>query len=404
MTSAGDMPPSTDASLGRLLELVDEELAAAVILRHALHREPELAHHEAATAATIAAALTVPASPAPGTAVLARVGPNDRPAVAVRAELDGLPLDEHTGAPFSSNNGVMHACGHDVHAAALVALGRAAQRMVESLPAPMLMVFQPSEESYPSGAEALVRERALGDVRAIVAAHVHPELQWGALALDGGPVNASCDTVIIRVEGVPTHGAYPHRGRDPVIAIAQVVTTLHAELGRRVDPLHGAVLSVGHISAGDADNVVPAEALARATVRALRGEDRAVLRAMVEEVVTGVASAHGCRGHVELMPGEPALDNDAAIVATARDLARRSGLSVAPPWRSCGSDDFAFFGALAPIAMGFAGLRGAPGFDLRPLHHPEFLPPDSAVRAIARVQAVLYVAAAGSPDTSSDGA
>ena len=115
---------------------------------------------------------------------------------------------------------------------------------------------------------------------------------------------------------------------------------------------------------------------------------------MVEEVVSGVAAAHGCRGSVELVPGEPALENDPAIVTAARVLLASVGLVAASEWRSCGSDDFAFFGALAPVAMAFVGLDGAAGFQTRPLHHPELLPPDDAVAVLARVQAILYLAAA----------
>ncbi len=114
---------------------------------------------------------------------------------------------------------------------------------------------------------------------------------------------------------------------------------------------------------------------------------------MVEEVVGAVAAAHGCRGSVTLVPGEPALENDPDIVALARELLSGAGLTAAGEWRSCGSDDFAFFSALSPIAMAFVGLDGAEGFKARPLHHPELLPPDSSVGAVARVQAALYLAA-----------
>ncbi len=154
------------------------------------------------------------------------------------------------------------------------------------------------------------------------------------------------------------------------------------------------MLTVGVLEAGGAENVIPAGARARAALRAYRPEDRLALRQMVQEVVAGVAAAHGCRGSVELVPGEPALENDPAIVTFARELLPGAELALADEWRSCGSDDFAFFGALAPIAMAFVGLDGAPGFKARPLHHPELLPPDEAVGAVARVQAVLYLAAA----------
>jgi amidohydrolase len=200
------------------------------------------------------------------------------------------------------------------------------------------------------------------------------------------------------VEGEPSHGAYPQHGRDPILALAQIVVSLHAQLARRIDPLAPAVLTVGTLEAGVAENVIPAQARARAALRAYRPEDRLALRRLIEEVVAGTAAAHGCVARIELVPGEPALQNDPAIVERARELLSLAGLSRAPEWRSCGSDDFAFFGALAPLAMAFLGLDGAEGFRARPLHHPEFLPPDDAVGALARVQAVLFVAAASSQE------
>jgi amidohydrolase len=389
------MQPSTETLLSRLLVGVERELALAVELRHELHARPELAHAEQQTAAAVAERLPVACVAVAGTGRVARIGPACGAPVAVRAELDGLPISERTDAPFRALGGAMHACGHDVHMAALVALARAAHALGDELPAPLLALFQPSEEAYPSGAEQLAREE-LSSIApaAVVAAHIHPGLRWGAVALDPGPVNASCDYVEIVVEGDPSHGAYPHLGRDPILAIAQVVVALHAQLARRIDPQNPAVLTVGVLEGGEAENVIPARARAGAALRAQRPEDRFALRRMVEEVVHGIAAAHGCRGSVALEPGEPALENDPAIVALARDLLPRAGLVTAPEWRSSGSDDFAFFGALAPIAMAFVGLDGAEGFSTRPLHHPELLPPDSSVGAVARAQAVLYVAAA----------
>jgi amidohydrolase len=385
----------TEQLLTELLGAIERELPAAVDLRHQLHAQPELAHAETNTAAIVARALPVASTAAAQTGRIARVGGVGDGAVAVRAELDGLPVRERTGSEFQATGAVMHACGHDVHMAALVALARAAHSLAEQLPAPLLAVFQPSEEAYPSGAEMLTRdELAALAPRAVVAAHVHPELAWGTVALDPGAVNASSDSVEITVEGEPSHGAYPHRGRDPILALAQIVVALHAQVARRIDPHAPAVLSVGVIEGGGAENVIPAHARARASLRAHRPEDRLALREMVAEVVSGVAAAHGCRGRVELIPGEPALRNDPGIVAQARALLGSAGLAPAPEWRSCGSDDFAFFGALAPLAMAFVGLDGAEGFVSRPLHHPELLPPDGAVGAVARAQAVLYVAAA----------
>lgn len=387
-------------ALARLLDAIERELPRAIDLRHRLHARPELSHEEHATAAAVAAELPVACTTVAGTGRIARVGPAEGAAVAVRAELDGLPIEERTDAPFRAAGGAMHACGHDVHMAALVALARAAHALGDALPAPLLAIYQPSEEAYPSGAEQLLSELAALAPAAIVAAHVHPELPWGSVALDPGAVNASCDYVEITVTGEQSHGAYPHRGRDPILAIAQIVVALHAQMGRRIDPLAPAVLTVGVLEGGSVENVIPPQARARAALRAHRPDDRLALRQLVEEVVSGVAAAHGCRSSLELTPGEPALENDPAIVTRARELLSGAGLTPAAEWRSCGSDDFAFFGALGaptaatPIAMGFVGLDGADGFQTRPLHHPELLPPDEAVGAVARTQAVLFLAAA----------
>jgi amidohydrolase len=385
------MPLSTE----ELLEAVERELPRAVALRHRLHAEPELAHAEQITAAAVESELSLPCEPVAGTGRVALVAGQGGAPVAIRAELDGLPLRERTGASFSAQGETMHACGHDVHMAALVAVTRAACGLGERLPAPLLAIFQPSEEATPSGAR-MIAESALARLapRAVVAAHVHPELSWGSVALDGGTVNASYDAIDIAIEGEPTHGAYPHHGRDPVLAISETIVALHARVGRVIDPLHPATLTIGMLEAGSAENVIPQVARARGALRAYREQDRLALREMTREVVAGVSSAHGCRGTVELTPGEPPLENDPMIVSAVEPLLAEAAFTPAPEWRSCGSDDFAFFGEQVPVAMAFVGLDGADGFKPRPLHHPELLPPDEAVGAIARVQALMYMGAA----------
>ena len=301
------MPRSTEL-LGALFEGIDRELPQAIALRRRLHAHPELAHAEEWTAATVAEALPVESARVARTGRLAVIGSGDTPPVAVRAELDGLPIPERTDAPFSAEDGAMHACGHDVHMAALVALARAAFPLADALPAPLLALFQPSEEAYPSGARQLVREElATVAPAAVVAAHVHPELPWGSIALDPGVVNASCDAFAITVEGEPAHSSYPHRGRDPILAISEVVLSLHAQVNRRIDPLRPAVLTVGVLEGGEAENVIPGRARALGTVRAYDREERLALAELVEEVVAGIAAAHGCRGRVELVRGEPPL-------------------------------------------------------------------------------------------------
>lgn len=381
------------SSVEQLIRLVDDEVPAAVALREKLHATPEDGFAEVETARVLAAALPVEPAPVARTGLVVRLG--GPRGVLVRAELDGLPIAEETAAPFAATNGFMHACGHDVHLAALVAVTRAAQRMRDELPAPFTAVFQPSEERHPSGAVALLEEPTLAaGFDAVVAAHLHPLIPWGAIGVEPGPVNAASDAAEILVEGAGGHGAYPHLATDPVLALSHVVVALHGLVGRRLDPTHAATLTVGKIEAGTSENVIPARARAWATLRALDAADQAVLRDAVVSTVEGVATAHGCLGSVRFTKSEPPLVNDADLARSAAAVAPMAGLAVAPPWRSCGSDDFAHLHRLGPSLMAFVGLRGAPGFLPRPLHHAEFLPPADAVALVARAQAVAYLAGA----------
>jgi len=386
---------STDL-LRTLLDFLEEELPRAVTLRERLHMIPEPSHGEHVTARLVAEALDAgDEEHVVRTGLLARVGPPGE-AVAVRAELDALPIEEETDAPFAATNGFMHACGHDVHMAALAALFTAAGRAAESLPRPLVALLQPSEEAYPSGADLIVRESVLAEgTGVVVAAHVHPEVPWGSVSVEAGPVNASSDNLRIVVEGSGGHAAYPHRAHDPILALSHAVVTLQSLVSRRLDPMHAAVFSVGWVRAGSAENVIPGAAEAGGTLRVLDPEDREPLREMASEIVKHTARAHGCVARVEVTEGEPAMVNDPALAEAARSLLPEAGFELAPAMRSCGSDDFGFYGLTSPTLMMFVGLKGAPGTTNAPLHHPQFLPAGEAVRVVARAQAVAFVAASG---------
>ena len=389
---------STD-HLETLLHSLEEELPRAFELRKKLHAIPEPSHEEHATSGLVADAL------GPGsmesiarTGLLARVGPPGE-AIAVRAELDALPIQEETNSSFASTNGLMHACGHDVHMAALVALFRAAGRIEGSLRKPLVALFQPSEEAYPSGADLVVRERILEEeTGAVVAAHVHPDVPWGSVSVEAGPVNASSDNLRITVEGSGGHGAYPHRAHDPILALSHAVVALQSLVSRRLDPTHAAVFSVGWMRAGSAENVIPGVAEAGGTLRVLDPEDREPLRKIAREIVDNTARAHGCTARIEVTEGEPATVNDPALAEAAHSLLTEAGFEPASPMRSCGSDDFGFYGLTSPTLMLFVGIKDGPDTPNVPLHHPRFLPPGEAVGAVARAQAVAFTAAATSLD------
>ncbi|MBN8866509.1 MAG: amidohydrolase [Solirubrobacterales bacterium] len=377
-----------------LLAEIDREVETTVELRHRLHENPELSHQETRTGAAIAEALPVESVIVAKTGRLARISGGSGPRIAVRAELDGLPVDERTGAEYASTNGAMHACGHDVHMAAVVALARAAERLRTRLPAELIAIFQPSEEADPSGARMLAEGELPGlGLDAAVGAHVHPALEWGSIALDPGAINASADTVEVTVRGASTHGAYPHQGRDPILALSAIVVACHAQVGRTIDPLNPAVITFGTLEAGTQENVIPELARAKATLRAFEPADREALIELVDRVAVSVAAAHGCEASVEVRRGEPALDNDPGMVEASAELLDTAGLTRGRPWRSCGADDFSFFGSACPIAMAFVGIDGYPGFESRPLHHPELLIPDEAVRQVARTLGAMFCGA-----------
>jgi amidohydrolase len=383
------LPSATESLQSSLTSLLTAELAGAAELRHELHRQPELSGAESGTAAAVAAAMGFPdAQPVAGTGRLIRIGPAAGPCIAVRAELDALPIPERSAAPWASANGAMHACGHDVHLAALAALGRAARQA--QLPVALLAILQPREEAAPSGALDIATspEFAALEPAAVIGVHLQHLLPAGSVAAAEGTINAATDDFEITVTGDGGHAGYPHLTADPVPALCQCVITLQQLISRRTDPTHAAVLSVGTLQAGHAPNVIPATATARGTIRTLDDQDRQFLRAAVGQVVAGVCLAHGCEGTVTVVPAEPALVNDPRLAAACQPLLRDAGFTVDTQFRSCGADDFSYYCRSAPSVMLFAG-SGTPVT----LHHPEFLPADDAIGDVARAMLAGYLAA-----------
>jgi amidohydrolase len=377
------------------VEALDAELAGAVALRHRIHAAPEVSGDETVTAETVVAAIGAgPGEGSAGTGRVLRVGPAG-PAVAVRAELDGLPLIEATGAPYAATNGAMHACGHDVHLAAVIALTRAALTLEaagQPLPAGLVVVLQPREEVGPTGATDVVAEGVLAahDVRCVIGGHVQPQVPAGHVSCDPGAVNAAVDEVEVVVRGRGGHSAYPHLTLDPVPPLCRIVLSLQDAVRSAVDPLQPVVVSMAQLSGSGAPNVIPDEARSAGTVRAMRPQDMAALHARIEALVTGIADAHGCEGQYLVRRGEPSLHNDPATAAAAARWLAGLGLPTAP-FASCGSDDFATYGEVLPILMMFVGTGTGPGSPM--LHDAQFLPPDGTVREVALALLAGWLAA-----------
>lgn len=371
---------------------LESELPDAIALRHRLHADPRVSGDESDTADAVVAALPDGVvRRIVGTGALVRYG-GAGPAIALRAELDGLPITERTGVPHAASGSVMHACGHDVHLAGLVAVCHAAQRI--SLPVPLEAILQPREERPPSGAADIAASPAATDWSAIVAAHVQPQLPDGSVGVDAGPVNAGTDEIEIVVEGRGGHGGYPHTVRDPVLAMCQIVVSLQQLASRRVDPTVGTVLSIGQLHAGTSSNVVPDRAVATGSFRVMRDSDREALLATMREIVTHTALAHGCTATLLAEQAEPVLVNDEALATGASGWLTRSGEQIAS-FRSFGADDFAHYCAITRGLMVFVGTgrTGDGAAEEAGLHSDRFLPADRTVRRIGHALIAGYLAA-----------
>lgn len=372
---------------------VEAELPSAIGLRHRVHADPRASGDEEDTARVVVEALDIDDGvrvAKTGRAVLLP-GTRPGPAVALRTELDALPVTERTGVPWASETPLMHACGHDVHMAALVATVRAAA--VVGVPRPLVALLQPREETSPSGALDIVESGVLTEygVESVIGAHVQPRLAAGVVSAVPGPVNASTEEFDVVVRGQGGHAGYPHLLRDPILALSQIVVSLQQLASRRVDPVFGAVCSVGRIEAGTTANVVPNEARLSGSLRLMRAEDRDLALEGLAEVVHGTAKAHGCRAELEISPCEPVLHNDAGLTQRAHRRLVRTGAGVDTDFRSFGADDFAHYCGMTRGLMMFVGLgdtAGAPS-----LHDELFLPPDAAIGQVASALIAGYLAA-----------
>jgi amidohydrolase len=345
-----------------------------VALRRAVHQEPELAWQETRTAARVAEflnghGLTVRTGVG-GTGVLADVVRPGR-GVLLRVDMDALPLQEETGAPYASRvPNAMHACGHDGH----VAMGAGAARLLGARPLPgrTRVLFQPAEEGE-GGAQA-VADTALDGIDAVFGVHLWNELPVGTLGVRAGPLMAAVDRLQIVVRGRGGHGGKPHRSADPVVAAAHVVTALQTIVSREVSPVQSAVVTIGSVHGGQAFNVIPDEVVLTGTIRTF---DDALRRSMPERLTRlarGIAEGLQCTAAVEVRAGNPPVVNDPAAAEVARRAAARvvGESNVVLPEPTMGGEDMAVYFERVPGCFVFVGSANpARGLD-QPHHSPRF--------------------------------
>ncbi len=371
-------------------DLIRAELPSLIAIRRDLHQHPELSYQEHRTSKVVQRELSAlniafKSGLARGTGVLGHLPATSRGAhgaVALRADMDALPIEELTGKPYASTTrGVMHACGHDGHTTILLGAARVLAKI--DRPRDVALIFQPAEEGG-GGADVMCREGALAGeaggglgacVETIFGLHGWPTFPLGNVASKPGPLLAATDDFVVTVQGTGSHGAYPHQGHDPIVAAAHIITALQTIVSRSVSPLDSVVVSVGAINAGTADNIIPANVRFIGTVRTLSEPMRALARRRFYEIAEGIAQSMGCRAEIVWHVGYPVTSNDAAATEQFFTVARRTlGESrvqtVDAP--TMGGEDFSYYGNHARACFFLLGLKPA-GADRYPtIHQPDF--------------------------------
>ena len=296
-----------------------------VNLRRDLHRHPELSWNEHRTTERLISELDrlgLAWQRPLDTGIVAEIeGPSDVPAVAIRADIDALPIQEETDLPYASETpGVMHACGHDAHAAMLVGAAELLTERRDSLPAPVRLIFQPAEETG-SGARAMVEAGVLGSVGAIFGGHVDRHYPTGTLVAVKGAVNASTDAFRISIRGQQGHAARPHETVDAVVVGSLIVMAVQTIVSREIDPTHPSVVSIGRFEAGSADNVIAGAAELSGTIRAQEPAVRRHLHRSIARICQSVGQLHQASVELEIEEGTPPLVNRGAMVDVARHAA-----------------------------------------------------------------------------------
>ncbi|MDP9862896.1 MULTISPECIES: M20 family metallopeptidase [Streptosporangium] len=348
--------------------------------RRDLHMHPELAFAEYRTTQRVADRLTaaglMPSVLPRGTGLICEVGSGDGPTVALRADIDALPVPDEKDVPYSSTvPGVCHACGHDVHTTILLgtALFLAQQAEAGLLPGRVRLIFQPAEE-LPGGALEVMASGGISGVDRIFGLHCDPRVEVGKVGLKSGPITSACDKVTIRVSGPGGHTARPHLTADLVFALAKILTELPTGLSRRVDPRSSLSLVWGRVEAGSVANAIPDDGVAEGTVRCLDEDAWHAAPELIKGLLDSVAGAYGVEARMDYARGVPPVVNDKVSVQMLTEAAM--GVlgegSAVPTQQSLGGEDFGWYLESVPGAYARLGTR-KPGSDqLADIHQGTF--------------------------------
>lgn len=378
--------------LEEIVELAEELEEKVIKFRRDFHAHPELSWKEERTSKVIEQVLKELGFEnvrrgfgGTGSGVVGDIaGRKEVPLIALRADIDALPIEEEADVPWrSTNKGVMHACGHDAHAAILLGVAHMLALLKDKLPCKVRLIFQPAEESgVRSGARQLIEEGALDGVEAIWGLHVWSSLPAGKIGYRSGPTMASADIWEVEIKGKGGHGSRPHEAIDPTIAAASIVLSLQTIISRELDPQETAVLSIGRLESGSAPNVIPEKALIQGNIRTTNSIVRDELPGSIERIAKGIGSALRCEVKTNFIPVYPVTVNDPDMVETLKKVASAmfGDQSLTEMPIVMGSEDFSFYQQKVPGVIFFLGMADSQKGTDAEHHNPTFKTNDEVLK------------------------
>jgi amidohydrolase len=368
--------------------------------RHHLHQNPELSNQEFKTAGFIASKLEEfgieVTTGIGGNGVVGLIKGKDTRGrvVALRADMDALPIKEENDVPYKSlNEGVMHACGHDVHMAVLLGAAKIINEMKNSFNGQVKLLFQPSEETYPGGAQAMIKDGVLEDPvpDVIIGEHVYPELDAGKVGFKPGKYMASTDEFFITVNGKGGHGAIPDRNIDPVVISANIIVALQQIISRNAKPSIPSVLSIGRVIADGRTNIIPDKVLMEGIIRTFDEEWRESMREKIRKISSSIAESMGATCEVKINPGYPYVENDGEVTGRLENFSRQyvGEMNVKKLEPRMTAEDFAYYLHHIPGCFYRLGVRNNEKGINSNLHTPTFDVDESSIVTGAGLMAWL---------------
>ena len=365
--------------------LAAEQAPRLVAIRRDIHAHPELAFEETRTAGIVAAELARLSIPhrtgVGGTGVIGWIeGGRPGPTLAIRADMDALPIQEETGLPFASTiAGKMHACGHDIHTATLLGVAEVLKNLAPLLAGRVALVFQPAEEVL-GGAEAMIADGAAEGLDLALGFHNHPDMPVGAFGYVRGASLAAADRFDLTIRGRSGHAAHPYAAVDPIVAAAAFVAQAQTVVSREIRPLHPAVVTIGALNAGTTHNIIPERAVLKGTVRTLHADARDTAESALRRLVSGLEAMMRVRCDFAYARLVPALVNDDRVLdPTIRAIAEQFGTDPIEGEPSMGAEDFSAFATRMPAFQLRIG-SATPGREDR-LHNADYQPDEGCIPA-----------------------